>query len=171
MVTKKELDTFFELRDKIRKAVIHLSEKLAEHGYSKIIPGHLLGLNHDVYLFPPGKSFGDIHRITDDMSSPTRETFDVMSPDGESGYDRWEVPVCLLVLGDTALAKKIAEMKETQRIAEEKKRKKDERKARKAEKDAEKRNYELYLRLKEKYEGKKKSTTHGLKTRGFEETT
>lgn len=159
MIKKKELDTFFELRDKIRKAVIHLSEKLEEHGYSKIIPGHLLGLSHDVYLFPPGNSFDDIHCITDDMSAPSRETFDVMSPDGEFGYDRWEVPVCLLVLGDTALAKKIAEMKETQRIAEEKKRKKDERKARQAEKNAEKRNYELYLRLKEKYEGNKNERT------------
>jgi hypothetical protein len=60
------------------------------------------------------------------------------------------------VLGDKALLKKTDEMKEAQRIADEKERKATERRKRREAKKYEKAEYEHYLKLKEKFEGKKK---------------
>ena len=155
-ITRKDIDTYFALGKKIREGVIHLSKVLAENGFEKTIQGHLLGEKFDVYLCPAGKDPDDIKYLDEQYNVQNHETFSAVTLDGDGGEDSWDVPATLLVLGDKALLKKIYEMKEAQRIAEEKEKKANARKERKLAKDREKADYKLYLSLKEKFEGKTK---------------
>lgn len=155
-ITRKDIDTYFKLGNRIKEGVIHLSKVLAENGFEKVLPGHLVGSEWDLYLCPPGHAPDDITYLDEIYNDPAHETIAAIIPDGDGGTDSWSVPCKLLVLGDKALLKKIDEMKEAQRIAEEKERKAKERRERREAKKYEKAEYEHYLKLKEKFEGKKK---------------
>ena len=155
-ITRKDIDTYFKLGKKIKEGVIHLSQVLAWHGFEKVLPGHLIGSNWDCYICPAGNEPDDIKFLDEIYNDPTHEAIAAVTPDGNGGTDTWDVPCKLLVLGDKALLKKIDEMKEAQRIAEEKERKAKERRERREAKKCEKADYQLYLKLKEKFEGKTK---------------
>ena len=155
-ITQKDIDTYFRLGKKIKEGVIHLSKVLAENGFEHIIPGHLFGSHFDFYLCPSGKTPDDITYLDEICNDPVHDGIAAVTPDGDGGTDYWDVPCKLLVLGDKALLKKVAEMKESQRIEEEKKRKAQERRDRREAKKYEKAEYEHYLQLKEKFEGKTK---------------
>lgn len=155
-ITRKDIDTYFELGKKIKEGVIHLSKVLVENGFEKVIPGHLLGSKFDSYICPSGNEPDDIKYLDEIYNDSAHEYIEAITPDGDGGTDSWKVPCKLLVLGDKALLKKIGEMKEAQRIAEEKERKAKERRDRMEAKKCEQAEYKHYLQLKEKFEGKKK---------------
>jgi hypothetical protein len=155
-ITRKDIDTYFKLGKKIKESVIHLSKVLADNGFEKVLPGHLVGSKWDFYICPSGNTPDDIKYLDDMYNDPAHEDITAITPDGNGGTDSWDVPCKLLVLGDKALLKKIDEMKEAQRIAEEKERKAKERRERREAKKYEKAEYERYLKLKEKFEGKTK---------------
>lgn len=155
-ITRKDIDTYFKLGKKIREGVIHLSKVLAAHGFTGTLPGHLVGSKWDFYICPSGNTPDDIKYLDEMYNDPAHEAIAAITPDGDGGTDSWDVPCKLLVLGDKALLKKIDEMKEAQRIAEEKERKAKERRERREAKKYEKAEYEHYLKLREKFEGKKK---------------
>lgn len=155
-ITQKDIDNYFKLGKKIKEGVIHLSKVLAENGFTGTLPGQLVGSRCAFYLCPSGKTPDDITYLDEMYDVPAHEAIAAIIPDGDGGTDIWDVPCKLLVLGDKALLKKIAEMKEAQRIAEEKERKAKERRERREAKKYEKAEYEHYLQLKEKFEGKKK---------------
>ena len=155
-ITRKDIDTYFKLGKKIREGVIHLSQVLAAHGFTGTIPGHLVGSNWDFYILPSGNTPDDITYLDEICNGPIDEAIAAVTSDGDGGTDSWDVPCKLLVLGDKALLEKIDEMKEAQRIAEEKERKAEARRARREAKKYEQAEYQHYLRLKEMFEGKKK---------------
>lgn len=155
-ITQKEIDTYFKLGKKFKEGVVHLSNVLAENGFAGTLPGQLVGSKWAFYLCPPGKTPDDIMYLDEIYNGPIDEAIAAVTPDDDGGTDSWDVPCKLLVLGDKALLKKIAEMKESQRIAEEKERKAKERRDRREAKKYEKAEYQHYLQLKEKFEGKKK---------------
>ena len=157
MATKKDIDNYFALGKKIRDDVIHLSEVLAENGFEKVIPGELIGLKFDAYLCPVGTRSEDIVSIYEGFNDPEHETFSVETNDRDGGTDTWTVPTSLFCLpNDKALLKKIGEMKKMKMALEEKEKKADARRAAREKKRAEKAEHDLFLRLKEKFEGGKK---------------
>lgn len=157
MATKKDIDNYFSLGKKIRKDVIHLSEVLAENGFGKVIPRELIGLKFDVFLCPVGTRSEDIVGIDEECNDPEHETFSVETTDHDGGTDTWTVPTSLFCLpNDKALLKKIGEMKKMKMALEEKEQKASARRAAREKKRAEKAERELFLRLKEKFEGSKK---------------
>lgn len=155
-ITQKDIDNYFELDKKIKEGVIHLSKVLAENGFVRKLPGKLVGSKWDFDICPSGNKPDDIKYLDEMYDVPAHEAIAAIIPDGDGGTDIWDVPCKLLVLGDKALLKKIDEMKEAQRIAKEKERKAKERRERREAKKYEKAEYEHYLQLKEKFEGKKK---------------
>ncbi len=65
-ITRKDIDTYFKLGNRIKEGVIHLSKVLAENGFTRTLPGHLVGSKWDFYICPSGNTPDDI-KYLDEM--------------------------------------------------------------------------------------------------------
>jgi len=156
MTSKKEIEQYFALGKKIRQDIIRVSEAMARNGFS-VIPGNLIGYKFDIDLVPAGTECDDIVYLDYTISDDAHDTFEAITVDSDGDTCSWTVPTAFLGLSDKALEKKIEEIKEAEKKRNEKEMESARRRQRRDAKKAEKAEYELYMKLKEKFDTKRKT--------------
>lgn len=156
MTSKKEIEQYFALGKKIRQDILRVSEAMARNGFG-VIPGNLIGYKFDIDLVPAGTECDDIVYLYDTLSDDAHDTFEAITVDRDGDNCSWTVPTAFLGLSDKALEKKIEEIKEAEKKRNEKEIEAARRRLRREAKKAEKAEYEQFLKLKEKFEPKRKT--------------
>lgn len=156
MTSKKEIEQYFALGKKIRQDIIRVSEAMARNGFS-VIPGNLIGYKFDLDLVPVCTECDDIVYLYDTLSDDAHDTIEAITLDCDGDNCSWTVPTAFLGLSDKALEKKAEEIKDAEKKRNEKEMEAARRRQRRDDKKAEKAEYELYMKLKEKFDTKKKS--------------